>query len=156
AGARRAGGDGPPPGVRISVRGVTREFTRGRTVKALGPVDLDIREGEFVSIVGPSGCGKSTLLRVVAGLLPPTEGEVLVAHRDPDRSLMALVPQDGSVFPWKTVERNVRLGLDVAGRVPRSERERIVAHWLDRLGLAPFAKAYPKTLSGGMRQRVAI
>jgi len=144
------------PGVRITVRGVTREFSRGRTVKALGPIDLDIGEGEFVSVVGPSGCGKSTLLRVVAGLLPPTTGDVVVAHRDADRTLMAMVPQDNSVYPWKSVERNVRLGLDIAGRLPRDQRDGVVSHWLERLGLAQFADAYPSTLSGGMKQRVAI
>ncbi|HEU5151258.1 MAG TPA: ABC transporter ATP-binding protein [Iamia sp.] len=147
----------PDEGVRISVRGVTREFTKRRTtVHALGPIDLDIREGEFVSIVGPSGCGKSTLLRVVAGLIPPSQGEVVVAHRDVTRNLMAMVPQDNSVFPWKKVAANVRLGLDVAKRLPKAERDQRVAHWLDRLGLTPFADAYPSTLSGGMKQRVAI
>ena len=147
------------PGVRISIRGATRDFQAsgsGSVVRALGPIDLDIREGEFLSIVGPSGCGKSTLLRVVAGLLPPTAGEVLVGHRDPARRLSALVPQDNSVFPWKTVERNVMFGLDVAKQLPRGERREIADRWLDRLGLSQFARAYPNTLSGGMRQRVAI
>jgi NitT/TauT family transport system ATP-binding protein len=148
---------GSDVGVRISVKGVTRVFERGgAAVEALGPIDLDIAEGEFISIVGPSGCGKSTLLRVVEGLLPPTEGEVVVAHHDTRRHLMAPVPQENSVFPWKTVERNVRFGLDVARTLPKKERQRIAEHWIGRLGLSQFKKAYPRTLSGGMKQRVAI
>jgi NitT/TauT family transport system ATP-binding protein len=144
-----------PP--RIVARGVERRFDDGRAVvSALGPLDLEVREGEFVSVVGPSGCGKSTLLRIVAGLIAPSAGEVEIRHNDPSRSLMAMVFQDHSVYPWKTVERNVRFGLDVERRGSRAERDAVVADYLDRLGLSAFAKAYPNTLSGGMRQRVAI
>lgn len=158
--AERVGPHGPGAGVepRITLSGVTRAFRArsGAVVHALGPVDLEIHEGEFLSIVGPSGCGKSTLLRVVAGLIAPTEGRVDIVHRDPARSLLAMVPQDNSVFPWKTVEANVRFGLDVAHRGTRRQRDDVVSHWLDRLGLTDFRRAYPKTLSGGMKQRVAI
>jgi NitT/TauT family transport system ATP-binding protein len=142
---------------RISARSLERTFDDGaQVVHALGPLDLDVEEGEFVCVVGPSGCGKSTLLRVVAGLVNPSAGEVEIAHDDPERSLLAMVFQDHSIYPWKTVQDNVRFGLDCQRSLPRREREERVAHYLDKLGLSDFAKAYPATLSGGMRQRVSI
>jgi NitT/TauT family transport system ATP-binding protein len=141
---------------RVSVKSVTRDFSGTRLVHALGPIDLDIAEHEWVSIVGPSGCGKSTLLRVVAGLLAPTQGSVVVAHRNGTRTLAAMVPQDSSVLPWFTVAENVRFGLDVAQRGTANERREVVDHWLARLGLTDFADVYPNTLSGGMKQRVVI
>ncbi|ONH58746.1 mannosyltransferase [Frankia sp. CcI49] len=133
-----------------------RTFGTGtRTVQALGPLDLDIGDGEFVCVVGPSGCGKSTLLRIIAGLVNPTGGAVSIEHDDISRHLMAVVFQDYSIYAWKTVEANVRLGLDIA-RVPRREAKRRVEAILDRLGLYGVRKAYPHALSGGMRQRVSI
>jgi NitT/TauT family transport system ATP-binding protein len=142
---------------RIRVRGIERLFeSQGRTVHALGPVDLDIADGEFVCVVGPSGCGKSTLLRIVAGLINPSAGEAVIAHADPARPLAATVFQDHSVFPWKTVAANVEYGLALRRRGGRRERRRKVLALLARLGLAEFADAYPHTLSGGLRQRVAI
>jgi NitT/TauT family transport system ATP-binding protein len=142
---------------RICARALERTFDDGkRIVHALGPVDLEVEEGEFVCIVGPSGCGKSTLLRVIAGLVNPSAGELEIAHHDPDASLLGMVFQDHSVYPWKTVESNVRFGLDVQRKLPRSERKERVAFYLEKLGLSDFAKAYPATLSGGMRQRVSI
>jgi NitT/TauT family transport system ATP-binding protein len=142
---------------RISARDLERRFDDGhRVVHALGPVDLDVAEGEFVCIVGPSGCGKSTLLRVLAGLVNPSAGEVQIRHQDPSRALVGMVFQDHGVYPWKTVAANVRFGLDVGRTLPRAERRRRVAEYLDKLGLSDFADAYPVTLSGGMRQRVSI
>jgi NitT/TauT family transport system ATP-binding protein len=142
---------------RVVVQGVTRVFYDGRRrVPALGPLDLTIEDGSFVCIVGPSGCGKSTLLRIVAGLIRPSAGEVLIRRRDPNHFLAAMVFQDHSVFPWKTVRQNVRFGLDIAGRLPRSTRDQQVDVWLERVGIRDFADAYPATLSGGMRQRVSI
>lgn len=143
----------------IRARDVERVFDDGkRVVHALGPFDLDIREGEFLCIVGPSGCGKSTFLRLLAGLTRPSGGEIDIQHRQQDRPLMGMVFQDHSVYPWKTVEKNVRFALDLQkkGRPPKGERDARVASYLKRLGLSDFAKAYPATLSGGMRQRVSI
>ncbi len=141
---------------KVEARGVTRSFhSKGRQVDALGPLDLDVPEGQFLCIVGPSGCGKSTFLRVVAGLVKPSAGTVTVRPRAADRTPMAMVFQEYSVLPWKSVRANVRLGLELNG-TSRAEAESRVNHWLDAMGLADFAEAYPATLSGGMRQRVSI
>jgi NitT/TauT family transport system ATP-binding protein len=129
---------------------------RGRQdVVALDDVDLTVRRGEFVSVVGPSGCGKSTLLRVIAGLQKPTGGVVKLHHEDQSRPLTAPVFQEYSIFPWRTVEANVRLGLDAAG-VSRAEASRRAQEWIGRVGLAGFENALPGNLSGGMKQRVAL
>lgn len=143
------------PGTKISARGIVRTFTSGNSaVHALGPVDLEIGSGEFVCIVGPSGCGKSTLLRIIAGLLAPSSGEILLSSSD-DSPLASVVFQDYSIYPWKTVAANVRFGLDILG-IPRKEANRRVDDVLRRLGLQEFSAAYPAALSGGMRQRVSI
>jgi NitT/TauT family transport system ATP-binding protein len=139
--------------VKISARAVERTFDAGR-VQALGPMDLDIDDGEFVTIVGPSGCGKSTFLRIVAGLIPPSAGTIELSVRDP-RHATAMVFQDYSIYPWKKVLDNVRFGLDVMG-VPKKDGNERARRYLARLGLADRADSYPSTLSGGMRQRVAI
>ncbi|MCG2621312.1 ABC transporter ATP-binding protein [Arthrobacter sp. I2-34] len=118
-------------------------------------MDAEIESGEFVCIVGPSGCGKSTFLRIVAGLIPPSEGVLSLGSDGGQAPLAAVVFQDYSIFPWKTVEANVRFGLDLL-RVPRHEADTRVERSLSRLGLTEFRKAYPGTLSGGMRQRVSI
>lgn len=112
---------------KIIARGVRRSFGTGpAAVHALGPAALTVGDGEFVCIAGPSGCGKSTLLRALAGLVHPTEGEVLIRHREPHRQPLSIVFQEYSIYPWKTVEENVRLGLDIAG-VPRREATARVA-----------------------------
>jgi NitT/TauT family transport system ATP-binding protein len=141
----------------ISIRGVTRRFngSGGREVDALGPIDLEIAWGEFVCLVGPSGCGKSTLLRALAGLCLPSTGEIDVTARLDGGHVISMVSQDYGIYPWKTVESNVRFGLQLAG-VGRKDAKARVSFWLERLHLTDFAKAYPHTLSGGMRQRVAI
>jgi NitT/TauT family transport system ATP-binding protein len=134
---------------------VRRLFDAGRrSVAALGPLDLEITDGEFVCLVGPSGCGKSTFLRIVGGLLNPSEGEVSLLARDPRRAT-AMVFQEYSIFPWKTVESNIRFGLDVAG-VPKPEARRRAQELARRVGIEDFLHAYPATLSGGMKQRVSI
>ncbi len=141
---------------KITAKAVRRTFAaRTGAVDALGPLDLDVADGEFVCIVGPSGCGKSTLLRVAGGLLSPSSGEVGIRHDDPSAQPVSIVFQDYSIYPWKTVEANIRLGLDMAG-VPRAEATRTVERWLQRMGLTAFRSAYPQTLSGGMRQRVSL
>lgn len=144
------------PASAISARAVTKIFGSGsKTVHALGPMDLEVPEGQFTCLVGPSGCGKSTLVKVVAGLLEPSGGEVDVTVRGASRSPIATVFQDYGIFPWKTVEANVLFALSSLGISKREARDR-AGEWLSRLGLADFADAYPGTLSGGMRQRVAI
>nr|WP_238428191.1 ABC transporter ATP-binding protein [Frankia nepalensis] len=146
-----AGPAGPP---KIRALGAERVFGRGaKAVHALGPLDLTVGEGEFVCVVGPSGCGKSTFLRIVAGLTRPTGGRVEVRAGSPNPA--AMIFQDYGIYPWKTVEANVRFGLDVRG-VPRGEARARARAWLERMGLAEFAHAYPRQLSGGMRQRVSI
>lgn len=142
------------PHPKLEAHAVTRTFGRGsRAVEALGPVDLTIAPGEFTCIVGPSGCGKSTLLRIAAGLLRPSRGELTI--RTAAQRPAAMIFQDYGIYDWKTVQANVRFGLDIQ-KVPRREADARATDWLTRLGLADFADAYPATLSGGMRQRVAI
>ena len=145
-----------PPAIRAErVRKVFA--TGGRDVVALDGIDLDVAPGEFVCLLGPSGCGKSTLLNAFAGFSPPTSGRVLAGGREvagpgPDR---AMVFQEYALFPWMTVERNVAFGLEMKA-VPREEVRRTVDHWLEKLHLKDFRDRFPKDLSGGMRQRVAI
>ncbi|MFE7972381.1 ABC transporter ATP-binding protein [Streptomyces shenzhenensis] len=142
------------PYPKLRATDLTRTFGRTpHTVDALGPLGLTVAAGEFVCVVGPSGCGKSTLLRIAAGLLRPSTGTLEIRTTSPRP--VAMIFQDYGIYDWKTVQANVRFGLDVQ-RVPRREANARVADWLARLGLADFAHAYPATLSGGMRQRVAI
>ena len=143
---------------KIDVRSLERSFQveNGKQVRALGPVDIQVRDGEFLCVVGPSGCGKSTLLRVLAGLINPSKGEATIAAGQRSGSTpMAMVFQDYSIYPWKTVLENVRFGLDLSGVKKREGSERAM-HWIARLDLSEFAQAYPDKLSGGMRQRVSI
>ena len=142
----------------ISLRGVGIVFrTGGREVVAVDGVDLEVREGELVCLLGPSGCGKSTLLNAVAGFVRPTSGEVLASGRavtapGPDR---AMVFQEYALFPWMTVADNVGFGLTLRGEPAAAVREKVDA-LLSKLGLLEFRERFPKDLSGGMRQRVAI
>jgi NitT/TauT family transport system ATP-binding protein len=127
----------------------------GRSINVLERVAFEVRRGEFVCIVGPSGCGKSTLLNIVGGFLKETRGEVRVENApvngpDPGR---IFVFQENGVFPWLTVEQNVGFGLL---KRPPAEREQRVAHYVQMVGLTGFEKAYPRELSGGMRQRVEL
>jgi len=138
---------------------VNRSFQRadGQAVQAVEDVSVAIREGEFVCLVGPSGCGKTTVLQMVAGLLPPTSGEIAVAGHEiagPGRD-RGMVFQKDSVFPWKRVIDNVEYGLKCRD-VPAAQRREIARTYLERVGLAHVAKAWPRELSGGMLKRVAI
>jgi len=145
---------------KVTVRGLYHEYANrftGERVVALDGVDLEVAEGEFLAVVGPSGCGKSTLLAILAGLLQPTRGEVLLDGRrvtgpGPDRGV---VFQELAILPWRTVERNIAHGPEIQG-VPKAERLKIVRHFVDLVGLAGFEKKYPHELSGGMKQRVAV
>lgn len=142
----------------VSVRDVWMTFpakTRDKDVHVLEGVRADVRSGEFVCIVGPSGCGKSTLLNIIAGFIPPTSGDVMVEGKRVTRpdARRIFVFQENGVFPWLTVSQNVGFGLH---RREPDERERIVRHCIDMVGLTGFERAYPRELSGGMRQRVEI
>ncbi len=142
----------------LSLRGVTKDFGGGAF--GLIDVDLDIAEGEFVSLLGPSGCGKTTTLRVVAGFERPTSGRVLlngaeIGHLPPNRRPVNTVFQDYAVFPHMNVAENVAFGLSVRG-TPRAETARRVADALELVGLADKAKRPVSALSGGQRQRVAL
>jgi len=130
---------------------------RGTMVEAVSSVDLDVRPGEFVSLIGPSGCGKSTLLNIVAGFVEPTSGSVKVdgeAVRGPS-SDRGVVFQQYSLFPWLSVRKNVEFGLKMKG-VPASQREVQARTLLGLAGLLAFENHYPDQLSGGMKQRVGI
>ncbi len=145
---------------RISFDRVSVEFqTPSGPLGVVDDVSYGIDEGEFVSIIGPSGCGKTTMMNLVAGFQKPTSGAVLldgqpVTAPGPDRGVIF---QEYGVFPWLTVKQNIAFGLHLrASRVPQSEREEICERYMRLMGLADFANAWPKTLSGGMRQRLAI
>jgi len=138
--------------IKIAIRGVRMRFG---AVEVLRDVDLDVREGELVCLVGPSGCGKSTLLNIVGGFFAPSGGEVRIDGepvRGPDPRRI-FVFQERGVFPWLTVEGNIAFGLS---KLPREERARIVAHYVELVGLEGFARAFPEELSGGMKQRVEV
>lgn len=143
-------------GAAVAVRNVRVSYpARGGALLALDGVSFDVAPGEFVSLLGPSGCGKSTLLRVVAGLRPPTTGDIAVDGRGPDglRSErgLGLVFQDPALLPWRTVLGNVRLP-EMASGARRGAAEAAV----EQVGLAEFRDYYPHQLSGGMRQRTAL
>jgi NitT/TauT family transport system ATP-binding protein len=145
-----------PGGFAVSLRGVTKAYRNG--VMALGPLDLDVRRGEFVSLLGPSGCGKSTALRLIAGLAAPTQGSVEVPHRAAEARAgrtIGFVFQEPTLMPWTSVRENVRLPLKLA-RVAQAESEALVAEALSHVGLADFAGSYPRELSGGMKMRVSL
>lgn len=142
----------------IQARNLDFRFPSGTV--ALSGVDFDLSAGEFVSLVGPSGCGKSTLLRLVAGLLPVSSGSLTIDGADPKASRggkhrCGFVFQSPTLLPWRTVEANLALPLELDG-IPRVRSREIAAGWLSRVGLSDFAEAYPAQLSGGMRMRVSI
>ncbi len=142
----------------LSLRNVARDFTREtRSYRAIDNLSLEVEEGEFVAIVGPSGCGKSTLLRILQGLIPPTSGEVSYQDRPQEgvNSDMAMVFQGFALLPWLSVRDNVALGLVARGRT-LSEIDRTVSFYNDKVGLEGYEEAYPRELSGGMKQRVGL
>jgi NitT/TauT family transport system ATP-binding protein len=143
----------------IEIRALSKRFdVKGRPSHlALDGINLTVREGEFVSLLGPSGCGKSTLLYMVGGFIAPSDGEIrvrdeVVSGPGPDRGP---VFQEFALFPWKTVLQNVMYGLKVQ-KVPTDEARARAEELLQMVGLSSYAGFYPKQLSGGMRQRVAI
>jgi NitT/TauT family transport system ATP-binding protein len=127
------------------------------TLTALANVTIDIRKGEFVSILGPSGCGKSTLLYILAGLYRNTSGKALMHGKEITGPSLdrGIIMQAYALFPWRSILRNVEFGLEVKG-LKKNERERIAREYIDLVGLSEFADRYPYELSGGMKQRIAI
>jgi NitT/TauT family transport system ATP-binding protein len=146
------------PQTKIAVRGLWMTFAgkgERQPVHVLEDITLEVRDGEFVVLVGPSGCGKSTLLNIAGGFLAATGGEIQVDSRpvagpDPRR---IFIFQENAVFPWMTVEDNIGFGVK---RPTAAERQELIEHYVEMVGLTGFAKAFPRELSGGMRQRVEI
>ena len=137
---------------------VCKDFsTPDGTITAVDHVSLDVRPGEFVSIIGPSGCGKSTLFHIVGGLTQKTSGRVTINNEpiDGPHPAIGMVFQEESTFPWRTVIENVAFPLEVTG-VPKAQRLERAAHFVDLVGLHGFERRFPSELSGGMRQRVCI
>jgi len=144
---------------RVSIQAVSRVFetAKGQRTQALQPVDFEVRDNDFVTILGPSGCGKSTLLRIVAGLDHATSGRVLldgvpVEGPGADRGM---VFQSYTLFPWLTIEQNIRFGLRERG-MPEAQQKERAAYFIAKVGLRGFEQHFPKQLSGGMQQRTAI
>lgn len=147
-----------PPSVALALDRVAMTYGTGEgAVRALEPISLEVRRGEFVAVIGPSGCGKSTLFNIVGGLLGGYDGDVLLDGRrvsGPNQQI-AMVFQEESTFPWRTMLENVMFPLEVRG-VDRAEREKRARRMIDMVGLTGFEHRRPGDLSGGMRQRTAL
>lgn len=143
--------------IEIMLKNIGMEYQNG--VTALTNVSIDIKKGEFVSLLGPSGCGKTTLLRIIADLLKPTRGEVSVGGETPTEARLkrkyGIVFQSPVLYDWRTVKKNVMLPMEIL-KVPKADREERAMQMLELVGLKDFANRYPKQLSGGMQQRVGI
>ena len=144
----------------IILRNIRMEYQNdGARVTALTDVSLDIRKGEFISLLGPSGCGKTTLLRIIADLIQPTAGTVQVGGESPTQARLhrkfGVVFQSPVLYDWRTVQKNVMLPLEIM-KVPRADRADRALAMLELVGLRDFADRYPRQLSGGMQQRVNI
>jgi NitT/TauT family transport system ATP-binding protein len=146
---------------RIRFSNVSMQFpTAGGTLEVVRDMSFSVNQGDFISLVGPSGCGKTTLLNMAAGFVKPTSGRVTldgkpISGPGPDRGVMF---QEYGVFPWLTVEQNIAFGLNlkISSRLSAREKKEIVERYLGLMGLSDFRNAFPKTLSGGMRQRLAL
>jgi NitT/TauT family transport system ATP-binding protein len=139
----------------IELSGLTKRYGDGQTV--LDSMNLTISKGEFVSLIGPSGCGKSTALKLISGLAVPTAGTITVDGMTPKnaRELISFIFQDATLLPWRTVEQNVGLGLELEA-VGNARRKEKTSRLLELVGLENMADAYPRELSGGMKMRVSI
>jgi NitT/TauT family transport system ATP-binding protein len=142
--------------MKVVIQGLTKEFITGQgKLRALGGIDLEVREREFFGIIGPTGCGKTTLLHIIAGLEKPTQGCVEFVGEKRTQSLVSMVFQDPSLMPWRTVEENVPLGPEFR-KEQRSVIKRVSQYFLEVVRLFDFSGARPHELSGGMKQKVAI
>jgi NitT/TauT family transport system ATP-binding protein len=142
----------------VEIKGLSMRYHSPEgEIPALENISLEIMEGEFVSIVGPSGCGKSTLLNIMAGLIKPTAGEIFINRKKVQgpTSMVGYMPQSDRLFEWRTIQKNVLLGLEVQNNVNK-DTKRYADSLLQKYGLSEFSNSYPNQLSGGMRQRVAL
>ena len=143
----------------LKLRNISKTFTseKGEKVESLSSISLDIENQEFVCLLGPSGCGKTTLLRIIAGLDQASTGTVELGGTLIDRPnpQLAMIFQEYSLYPWRTVVANIDFGLEIR-KIPKEERHSIVKKYVEIVGLAGFENNYPYELSGGMRQRVAV
>lgn len=139
----------------VEIRGIGKTYEGG--VEALQDVSFNFPRGKLSTLLGPSGCGKTTLLKIIAGLVPPTRGEVWVKGRKVDAPgpERAVVFQDFALLPWANVLRNVAFGLELRG-APKEERDEIARRQIAEVGLSGFESSYPHQLSGGMKQRVGL
>lgn len=142
----------------IELKDVSKRYiTKTGVNYAVADVSLTVRAGEFVTLVGPSGCGKTTLLSLIAGLFPPSAGEIRVFGQKvegPTAKVGYMLQQD-YLFPWRTIEQNILLGLEITKRLNKETKEHAL-HLLEEMGLIDYRRHYPHQLSGGMRQRVAL
>ena len=142
----------------IKISGITKSFyNNGEMRQVLRPVNILIPHGKFVSIIGPSGCGKSTLFNIVAGLLPPTSGDITIGEKSilGEKGYVGYMLQKDMLLPWRTIIDNIILGLEIKG-VPKREARKQALPLMEKYGLSGFEKNYPCELSGGMRQRAAL
>jgi NitT/TauT family transport system ATP-binding protein len=139
----------------VEIENLGKRYGTGQPV--LGGISLSVVKGEFVTLIGPSGCGKSTVLKLISGLTPPTSGSIRVDGMAPKdaREIVSYIFQDATLLPWRTVQQNVGLGLELEG-VARPVREQKTAALLELVGLTHVSKSYPRQLSGGMKMRVSI
>jgi len=142
----------------LDLKQVSKSFAHAKgNLSVLENISFTVEEGEFVAVVGPSGCGKSTMLRVINGIMPPTSGQVLYNGRQIDGINLecAIVFQSFALLPWLTVKGNIEMGLEARGISP-AECEKRSGVYIDKVGLDGFEEAYPRELSGGMKQRVGL
>ncbi len=145
---------------RILFKNATVDFKVDKSLlRVIDDVSFTIADGEFISIVGPSGCGKTTMMNIIAGFVKPTSGQVLldgIEINGPSQN-RGVIFQEYGIFPWLNVEKNILFGLTLRNsKIPKSRHQEICQRYLQLMGLSDFAQAYPRTLSGGMRQRLAI
>jgi len=152
-----AGGTRLPP-TKLRIKNITKNFeTKSNKLHVLDSISLDVKEKEFLTIIGPSGCGKTTLIRIIAGLETPTSGRIILDETEihkPSKKI-GYVPQEYSLFPWKNTKENIRFGLKLQG-VKKADAEKKIEELLDLIGLSEFREYYPKNISGGMKQKIAI
>jgi NitT/TauT family transport system ATP-binding protein len=142
----------------LELKQVSKSYSHAKgSLRVLNEMSFSVERGEFIAIVGPSGCGKSTLLRIINGIVPATSGQVLFNGQQVDgiNPECAMVFQSFALLPWLSVKANIELGLE-ARRISPAERERLATRYIDKVGLDGFEEAYPRELSGGMRQRVGL
>jgi len=156
---RNTSSDNRNRNIKIKLIGVSKVYStpEGEELRALDNISFDVFDQEFIAVIGPSGCGKTTLLQIIAGLIPPSAGKIIVEGKEirgPSKERGVIFQQD-AIFPWRTVIENVKFGLEISG-MERDKQTEIAIEQLELVGLKKFANFFPKELSGGMKKRVAI